>query len=55
MTTSALAIAIERKNWELVALALLLGVAEAAALLPAETLEELLSLLEAPARGRGRR
>lgn len=46
MTTSTLAIAIERKNWELVALCLLLGVAEVASKLPPETLERLLELLE---------
>ncbi len=47
MATSTLAIAIERKNWELVALCLLLGVAEVASRLPPETLERLLDLLEA--------
>ena len=44
--TSTLSIAIERKNWELVALCLLLGVAEVASKLPPETLERLLDLLE---------
>ncbi len=46
MATSTLAIAIERKNWELAALCLLLGVAEVASKLPPETLERLLELLE---------
>ena len=46
MATSALALGIERKNWTLVALCLLLGVAEVAAKLPPETLERLLDLLE---------
>lgn len=44
---STLAIAIERKEWELAALCLLLGVAEAASRLPPETFDELLALLEA--------
>ena len=47
MATPALALAIERKAWSLAALCLLLGVLDAAARLPAETLEELLDLLEA--------
>jgi hypothetical protein len=46
MASSALALAIERKDWTLVALCLLLGVAEEAARLPPETLERLLDLLE---------
>ena len=46
MTTSALATAIERKNWDFVALCLLLGVAEIASTLPPETLEQLLDLLD---------
>jgi len=46
MATAALALGIERKNWTLVALCLLLGVAEVAAKLPPETLERLLDLLE---------
>ena len=46
MATSVLALGIERKNWTLVALCLLLGVAEVAAKLPPETLERLLDLLE---------
>lgn len=45
---STLAIAIERKEWELAALVLLLGVVEAASRLPPETLESLLELLEEP-------
>jgi hypothetical protein len=47
MATSTLAIAIQKKNWEFVALCLLLGVADVAATLPAQTLERLLDLLEA--------
>jgi hypothetical protein len=54
MATSVLAIAIERKNWTLAALCLLLGVADAAARLPPETLDHLLDLLEIPGRGRRR-
>jgi hypothetical protein len=46
MATSTLAIAIQKKNWEFVALCLLLGVADAAATLPPQTLERLLELLE---------
>lgn len=46
MATSALAIGIERRDWTLVALCLLLGVADVAAALPPETLERLLDLLE---------
>ena len=46
MATSALALAVERKDWTLVALCLLLGVAEVAAKLPPETLERLLDLLD---------
>jgi hypothetical protein len=47
MAASTLAIAIQRKNWEFVALCLLLGVADIAATLPPQTLERLLDLLEA--------
>jgi hypothetical protein len=54
MATSTLALALERQKWSLAALCLLLGVAEAAARLPPETLESLLELLEEPARGRRR-
>ena len=43
---STLAVAIERRNWELAALCLLVGVAEQAERLPPETLERLLDLLE---------
>jgi hypothetical protein len=46
MATAALALAVERKDWTLVALCLLLGVAEVASRLPPETLERLLDLLE---------
>jgi hypothetical protein len=55
MATSVLALALERRAWSLAALCLLLGVADAAARLPPETLESLLELLEAPDRGRRRR
>ncbi|OGO50020.1 MAG: hypothetical protein A2148_02915 [Chloroflexi bacterium RBG_16_68_14] len=51
---SVLALALERRAWSLAALCLLLGVADAAAQLPPETLERLLELLETP-RGRRRR
>jgi hypothetical protein len=40
-----LAIAVERREWRSVALRLLLGVADAAAALPPESLAELLDLL----------
>jgi len=50
--TSALAIAVERRNWSLAALCLLLGVTDVAATLPPETLERLLDLLEASNGGR---
>jgi hypothetical protein len=49
---SALAVAIERRDWALAALCLLLGVAEAAAQLPPEALDSLLELLEGRPRGR---
>jgi hypothetical protein len=49
---AALTLALERRAWSLAALCLLLGVAEAAARLPPETLEHLLALLEDPAGGR---
>ncbi len=50
---SSLALAVERREWSLVALFLLLGVAEAAAKLPPEALNGLLDLLEGrPSRGR---
>ena len=55
---SLLAIAIEREDWELAALVLLVGVSRAARLLPAETLEamiELLSEAEDPAHRRRER
>lgn len=42
---TALAIAIERKQWPLVSLYLLLGVSEAAAKLPPESLVALIDLL----------
>jgi hypothetical protein len=46
MATSILARAIERRDWRLAALCLLLGVADAASRLPPEALESLLELLE---------
>ncbi len=55
MAASVLAIAVERREWSLAALCLLLGVSDAAARLPPETLESLLDLLEAMPRGRRRR
>jgi hypothetical protein len=42
---TGLAIAVERRNWRAVSLYLLLGVSDAAALLPAESLAALLDLL----------
>ena len=42
---TGLAVAVERREWQLVSLYLLLGVSEAAALLPAESLAALLDLL----------
>jgi len=51
MTAAVLPIAIERREWRLVALCLLIGVADAASRLPPETLESLLELLEVPAGG----
>lgn len=51
---SPLAIAVERRAWTLVALYLLLGVAEAASRLPPEAVEGLLEALEgSPGRGQG--
>jgi hypothetical protein len=50
---SGLALAVKRNDWSLVALYLLLGVAEAAAKLPPDALEGLLEMLEgAPRRER---
>ena len=50
---SSFALAVERREWSLVALFLLLGVAEAAAKLPPDALNGLLELLEGrPSRGR---
>jgi hypothetical protein len=54
MATSVLALALERRSWSLAALCLLLGVSDAAARLPPETLEHLLDLLETAPRGRRR-
>lgn len=44
--TSTLAIAVRYRHWELAALCLLVGLAEAAAKLPPDSLSSLLSLLE---------
>jgi hypothetical protein len=56
---TSLAVAVEKREWRLVSLYLLLGVSEAAALLPPETLTELIDLLggepETKAPGRGTR
>ena len=43
---ATLALTLERKEWTLAALYLLLGLAEAASRLPPETFESLLELLE---------
>lgn len=43
---AALALALDRKEWTLAALYLLLGVAEVASRLPPDTFESLLELLE---------
>lgn len=45
---STLAVAIERKQWELVSLCLLVGVVEAAAALPPDAIEGLLEVLAGP-------
>ena len=50
-----MALALDRREWSLAALCLLLGVADAAAHLPPETFESLLELLEGAPRGRRRR
>ena len=44
-TRSLLSVAIEREDWDAAAVVLLLGVVEAARLVPAETLEEMIALL----------
>ena len=49
---SPLAVAVDRRSWTLVALYLLLGVAQAASRLPPEAVEGLLEALEGPP-GRG--
>jgi len=46
-TMSALALAIERKQWEVAALYLLLGVSQAAAKLPPDAIYGLLEVLSA--------
>jgi hypothetical protein len=54
---TALGVAIERKQWEVVSLRLLLGVCGAAAKLPPATLTELIDLVggQPPGRGEGAR
>jgi hypothetical protein len=58
---TSLAAAVEKREWRLVSLYLLLGVSEAASRLPPETLTELLDLLgggdvaQTPRETRGRR
>jgi hypothetical protein len=47
--------AIERKQWEVVCLYLMLGVTEAASKLPPESLSALLDLLAGEEEGQGRR
>lgn len=49
-----LALAIDKRNWSLAAICLLLGVAEAAAQLPPETFESLVELLAGAPRARRR-
>jgi hypothetical protein len=49
---SRLAIAVEKKEWNVVALYLLVGVAEVAAKLPPDAVIGLLEVLEGPPRGR---
>jgi hypothetical protein len=49
---SRLAIAVERRDWTVVALYLLLGVAEMTAKLPPDAVTGLLEVLEGPPRGR---
>lgn len=49
---SRLAIAVERRDWTVVALYLLLGVAEVAAKLPPDAVTGLLEVLEGTPRGR---
>ena len=46
--------AVQRKQWEVVCLYLLLGVTEAASKLPPESLSALLDLLAGEGEGRGR-
>ena len=55
MATATLPLALERRAWSLAALCLLLGIADAAAMVPPETLESLLELLEESPRGKRRR
>ncbi len=55
MRQAALAVALERREWSLAAICLLLGVAEVAERLPPETVESLLELLEVPSRDRRKR
>jgi hypothetical protein len=50
-----LAVAIERRDWDLAALCLLAGLLDATSRLPHETLDELLQLLEVTGRDAPRR
>lgn len=52
---SALAVAIRRQQWELAALCLLVGLAEVAERLPADSLSSLLAMLEEGGRPERRR
>jgi hypothetical protein len=52
---TSLAVAVERREWRLVSLYLLLGVSEAASQLPPETLTELIDLLAGETSRRERR
>jgi len=50
-----LTVALERKDWELAALCLLLGVTRAAAALPPDAIEAMVEVLSAEPQGRKRR
>ena len=55
MAKPLLAVAIERRDWDLAALCLLAGLLDAASRLPPETLDEFLQLLEVTGRDAPRR
>lgn len=55
MASSVLALALERREWSLAAICLLIGVTEAASKLPPEAIESLLELLEVAPDGRRKR